>query len=774
MLAQANPYLVSFDLRVHGTNAKEAYVSKGGDIVTLDLFATVFQTGPSFIDDGFQSTMGALRSSSGGLQGDLLGLTGPSPFNAGSRGVQSDSDGDGDLDIGVNTNTYYYPRASGPAFNNSPATEFFIGQTQFTATSLAAPSTEISYIPTVYKTQYLNYGVLLYNEGKPKALTGNDSRVFVNSPVTIRANQVNDPGAIQYISGIIPQHLSVTATVMPAVGSSVSLTGGIDVAAPGMFDARTGANSIAINDLTSANNGGSIFVPSFSVATTAPGVFAQSNGVTSVSSSLDVGSVNFTGTLNIGGGSISAPTVTVASGSSIHQTGANATFSTLYVNGAGAQLLVDDGSLSAENVQFHQGGAGIINGGTFTINGRLAVGNDGSGSLTINGGTVLASSLTVGLKSIGSVIQNNGDVRGIVQVGRIQAFSQPGTSTYTLNGGTITGALFVSTSSSSLFIQNGGLVTGEVLQGLVVRAPSPARASYELHSGVCDRPGVTYIAWDEFNSLVGRSYTGTGSLSQSGGSARLGTLNIGKNGLYTLSGGNLTINKTLAHYGTLDFANSAATLTAGATSFLDFSHGQITSATNATVTGLAGSLINFASGYDPLVSIGHFTSNGLVHINGQPLTIPANTAVHGSGTLEGDVINNGTLSPGNSPGELDIVGNFAHTALANLEIELAGTTSYLFDLVTATGTATLQGMLTVDLLGDYIPLATDRFPILTAANITGSFSNATTGIDIAAGHFDVLYSPTAVTLANFSPVPEPTVALFVLAVPLLLRRRRNL
>jgi len=75
-----------------------------------------------------------------------------------------------------------------------------------------------------------------------------------------------------------------------------------------------------------------------------------------------------------------------------------------------------------------------------------------------------------------------------------------------------------------------------------------------------------------------------------------------------------------------------------------------------------------------------------------------------------------------------------------------------------------------------VPSASDQFPILTAASRSGAFANVVGGhLNFGGGQFDVLYSPTGVTLTNFQPVPEPAagVALFAAVASSMLRRARR-
>jgi hypothetical protein len=154
--------------------------------------------------------------------------------------------------------------------------------------------------------------------------------------------------------------------------------------------------------------------------------------------------------------------------------------------------------------------------------------------------------------------------------------------------------------------------------------------------------------------------------------------------------------------------------------------------------------------------------------------IPSDQSVGSEGTLLGDVTNNGVLRPGASPGKLIIEGDYTQSAVGTLEIEIAGEDAALFDLLEVNGTASLAGTLEVSLLNDRTPQSNDSYTILTAAVLTGQFSNAASDIDFAGGRFDVIYSPTSVTLTNFSPVLEPAgMVSAALGATMSLRRRRG-
>ena len=91
----------------------------------------------------------------------------------------------------------------------------------------------------------------------------------------------------------------------------------------------------------------------------------------------------------------------------------------------------------------------------------------------------------------------------------------------------------------------------------------------------------------------------------------------------------------------------------------------------------------------------------------------------GSGEIVGNVLNDGLVSPGASPGTLDISGNFAQNAGGTLKMEIASTSS--FDHLDIGGTLMAGGTLDVDLLS-FMPSAGDTFDLFDFASALGSLT----------------------------------------------------
>lgn len=135
-----------------------------------------------------------------------------------------------------------------------------------------------------------------------------------------------------------------------------------------------------------------------------------------------------------------------------------------------------------------------------------------------------------------------------------------------------------------------------------------------------------------------------------------------------------------------------------------------------------------------LISLGNVTINdgqlivemdgGSFNANGT-LSIPLGSDLTGTGSIEGNLDNAGTVSPGNSPGIISINGDFTQQSTGILEIELAGTTAGTeFDQLQISGTASLDGSLNVQLIDEFSPQAGQSFSLITYTTLNGQFAEA--------------------------------------------------
>ncbi|MDP1536103.1 MAG: filamentous hemagglutinin N-terminal domain-containing protein, partial [Burkholderiales bacterium] len=197
--------------------------------------------------------------------------------------------------------------------------------------------------------------------------------------------------------------------------------------------------------------------------------------------------------------------------------------------------------------------------------------------------------------------------------------------------------------------------------------------------------------------------------------------------------------------------NNAGTLTKGNTGISNFSGGF----TNSGTVNVNAGTLDLAGGYTD--------AGGTLVMGGGGITAPAagltlNTGtLGGTGTVTGNVIHNGTLNVGSSPGTLTIAGDLTLGAASTLNIELGGTTQGVnYDLLQVTGAATLDGTLNVSLFGGFTGTNGDLFDFMTYASRTGDFAtiNFPAGTSMTATPNAGFYQ----LLLNVSPPPPAAAA----------------
>jgi hypothetical protein len=192
------------------------------------------------------------------------------------------------------------------------------------------------------------------------------------------------------------------------------------------------------------------------------------------------------------------------------------------------------------------------------------------------------------------------------------------------------------------------------------------------------------------------------------------------------SGGYIANHKGFLNNGTVVVA-SGATLTNDTLGFITGGYGQ--SAGSTAVDGL-------------------LTSNAPIQIDGGILS--------GSGVIQADVMMGGTMSPGDSPGKLRIIGNYTQLSGGTFFAQLAGLMpGTQYSQLQVSGTATLDGTLDVVLLNGFVVHLGNSFVLMTFADEIGQFST----LDLPAlsvGEMWLLtYNAHNLTLSAV-PSPEPS------------------
>lgn len=413
---------------------------------------------------------------------------------------------------------------------------------------------------------------------------------------------------------------------------------------------------------------------------------------------------------------------------------------------------------------------GVISNGSLTIGDAdhtgkvvLAGANTYTGSTSINAGTVELSgsvkSAAVSIAAAATLDSTNGGLDattavtndGTLNLGSTNDTIASLTNTGTINGtGTLTAATYNLNNGSVLNAKLGsgtlntaGAVT---LNGTVDASTINVAAGSTVNLGapelILDTASVTVNGTlnlnggnETFQTLLGGGTVNTNAsrLIVANGAGFTGTLNAPNT---NLSGGSVTVGGGTTTTDTTTVDNNL-TVTGGGV--LD----------SNTITVNSGGTLDLTNGsivYDVLNGVGPV--GGTVNTGGS-FTNPNGSTVGGFLTVNGNFINNGTLSPGASPGILNIVGNYVENATANMEIGgLAGPGvnnvppgSFGHDQVTTTGTVTLNtatSVLNVQGFNGFLPSQGDRFQIIAtnlggAIRSTGYFNSVTFDADGAAG-----------------------------------------
>lgn len=172
--------------------------------------------------------------------------------------------------------------------------------------------------------------------------------------------------------------------------------------------------------------------------------------------------------------------------------------------------------------------------------------------------------------------------------------------------------------------------------------------------------------------------------------------------------------------------------------------GDLSNYNTGTITNQFNGLIVNA---DLLFNNGTFYNQGIIGNSG---TIDNRYILRGTGKIVGNFNNVGSFLPGNSPGTFTVDGNYTAVASSYHYIEIAGTGSGQFDVISVSGIATLNGTLTVNLIDGYTPQTGDQFVIMDAGSIAGAFATS----NLPGGYnWGITYNSDNVVLQVLSPLP---------------------
>ncbi|HMO16264.1 MAG TPA: hypothetical protein PKD64_16710 [Pirellulaceae bacterium] len=533
--------------------------------------------------------------------------------------------------------------------------------------------------------------------------------------------------------------------------------------------------------------------------------------VTSPSNRLLAGTLDANGLFAVSGGNFSVQSGAILAGAGNVQVSGGGGMS-VHGTVAGSKTIELTGLLNP-----------VLLAGTGTIHGNVIVNGDhfvaNSGSLTFNGNTVFANTTNQAfLGTLFGSFTNN----GIMTV--------TGTATVRLEGNVN------STSSGSISVDNGGALrlTGNQFDAnsnlfshgtVTVLGASTVNGSVGLFDGgVLNLNGQSLNANLVFNSNGNASIINSGTLTVGslGMNVESGNLSVasgvvvnGTSALTIDSGANLinsgSINLNTTVRGTLDggagslinnpltaenailigLLNVQNTFNVQTTGISQLQAGGSLIVAGATSVTDGGLILDTGSFMNALGNMA-VTNNALLNVNGTLTTgllnMDSTTVLRGSGLISGNLFIDGMLDPGNSAGTLGLDGSIDLGSTTTIRIEIGGTTpGSQYDRLDGRGFSTISlndATLELMLIDGFTPTADDEFEFLfDFGSITGTFGNhggsggggffTDPRIFFAGGSFAIEYGSSSVRLFDFQPVPEPSSAVFVMLVGVVVLSRRS-
>ncbi len=509
------------------------------------------------------------------------------------------------------------------------------------------------------------------------------------------------------------------------------------------------------------------------------------------------GTLSNAGTVDLSGGSIAGSftnnggTLNLASGNGTISTGLTSSSGTISpssgrtLNVAGTGLAWQGGTLAGAGTYNLTGGLSIsgsgsrvLNGPTLTVNNLNLPGGSldvQAGTLNLNGTTTIASGSTLmfsgGTLNLGGALNNNGtfDVN---------------TGTFTLgNGGTSTGT-FDAASGATINFSGGthDLGDGSKLAGAgtigytggTVNITGSGSGTTIASGATLNANGRTFggtgklVNEGTFNlatSTVSGALDNKGTLNASGASAVNGALALTSGTLDLAAGGTLTkggaaanwigggITGTGSYSGGLAFSGSGARTLNGPT-------------LNLGATTLPGGSLKVQGGALNVTGTATIASGATLQAAGGAITattidVLAGGTLSGTGTIDANVVNAGSVAVGASAGTLTVDGDYTQAASGVLDMELGGTsqgTSY--DLLKITGGASLGGTLKLSLIDGFTGAAGNTFDLLTYASRSGDFATFTlpSGYTFSSAPNATFYRMTLDALPSTSTAASSTTA----------------
>ena len=472
---------------------------------------------------------------------------------------------------------------------------------------------------------------------------------------------------------------------------------------------------------------------------------------------LDGTNNTYSGTTTVNGGTLQAGAVGAFStslvvmantaGAALDLNGFSQTISSLSGGGsAGGNVSLGGGTLTLlDNITTIYSGAisgtgELVKQGAGTF--QLAGGNNTySGTTTIASGMLVFTGNTSGLS--GNIVNDsilifnqpsNSSLSGAIS--GPGAVTQNGSAVITLAGNNTYGGLTTINSGGITFTGDTSGMTGNIANGGSLTFDQASNAAFQgaiSGTGTVTKNGAGTLTLDGANTYSGNTavvggtlkagasgvFSPNSSVIMNNTTGAILDLNGFNQTILSLSGGGASGGNVSLGSGTLTTGNSANVLYAGV-----ISGGGGVTKEGSGIFSLSG--VNTFTGIMQVLS-GELNLNGSV---GGDVSIASGALLTGTGTVGGNLVINsgGTISPGNSIGTFHVSGNFTNNG-GNYLVEINGAGQS--DAIDILGTATINGGAVIVTSVDGTYSLTDTYTILTAANVTGTYSSlVVTGLPV--------------------------------------------
>jgi hypothetical protein len=576
---------------------------------------------------------------------------------------------------------------------------------------------------------------VLLSSSKILRVTGSET-IGGNGAFTVTLGFNNNPNAIHSVTGNI--------TLKP--GGTISAGGG-NITYANLTQAGGTVSGSSFRNFSNFNyqsgsftamliNDGTVtFGPSFSVGSLQnESSFTVSNGQVLTTTSSP--GITNSGTFTVNAGTLSTQFFT-NTGTATFTNGGFPTFSSTTITNTGNFVMnggtIPGGTVTNSGTFGFNGGTIQVN--TFTNSASGSITGHGSfsgqlvnhGTLTVDGAFTFTNSFAFTqdgiLQGVGTISNGNGGITITNSAGGVINSTTPNGSLSITNFSTNNAGAIINvgpTSSLSLTNSSGGsgswTNSGTVnLQGPGARLTGGTISL--LNNGILQGAGLVTAPISSSNSGIIRasggeldfSATGISTSTQSQIQVLTGSTINFLQGLFT-NGGTISLfggtyensGKTLSNSGTI---NGYGTIRTGG------------------LTNNSGRLISVGEGNMDVV--GNVTNNGTISIqSGRTAYFWNNVSGSGSFTGTGTAVFLASLSPGNSPAQVNFAGGATLGGGTALNMELGGNTVGTgYDKIDVEGQLSIGGVLSVSLINGFTPKAWSTFDLLDWGTLAGAFSS---------------------------------------------------